>query len=116
MGQALDRDGNVLGERYGDTKAEVFEALNREFKDAHEIRIRSMAERLDRATGQAASNPADLIRKMVAMAERWRRESGTAGWQLGKESCAQDLVALVKAVQAGEVVIALRFPDTLPAL
>ena len=42
MGQAFDRDGHVLGEAYGDTKREVFEKLNREFKDAHEIRIKTL--------------------------------------------------------------------------
>lgn len=40
MGQAFDRDGTVLGEAYGETKREVFDKLNAEFKDAHEIRIR----------------------------------------------------------------------------
>jgi len=42
MGQAFDRDGNVLGEAVGATKREVFEALNGAFKDAHEIRIKSL--------------------------------------------------------------------------
>ena len=42
MGQAFDRDGNVLGEAYGETKREVFDKLTSEFKDAHEIRIRSL--------------------------------------------------------------------------
>jgi hypothetical protein len=41
MGQALDRDGHVLGEVTGDTKREVFDKLTSEFKDAAEIRIRS---------------------------------------------------------------------------
>ena len=41
MGQAFDRDGNVLGEAFGETKREVFDKLIGEFKDAHEIRIRS---------------------------------------------------------------------------
>lgn len=40
MGQAFDRDGNVLGEAEGDTKREVFEKLNLAHKDAAEIRIR----------------------------------------------------------------------------
>jgi hypothetical protein len=43
MGQAFDRDGNVLGEAFGDTKREVFDKLNAEFKQAHEIRIRALA-------------------------------------------------------------------------
>jgi hypothetical protein len=42
MGQAFDRDGNVLGEAYGDTQREVFEKLTAEFKNAHEIRIRTL--------------------------------------------------------------------------
>lgn len=41
MGQAFDRDGNVPGEAYGETKREVFEKLTGEFKDAHELRIKS---------------------------------------------------------------------------
>lgn len=47
MGQAFDRDGNVLGEAFGDTKKEVFDKLIAEHKNAAEIRIRSIeAERL----------------------------------------------------------------------
>lgn len=42
MGQAFDRDGNVLGEAYGQTKREVFDKLDKAFKDAHEIRIQSL--------------------------------------------------------------------------
>ena len=41
MGQAFDREGNVIGEACGETKREVFDKLITEFKDAHEIRIRS---------------------------------------------------------------------------
>lgn len=44
MGQAFDRDGNVLGEAFGDTKREVFDKLNQEFQNAHEIRIRSLED------------------------------------------------------------------------
>lgn len=47
MGQAFDRDGNVLGEASGDTKREVFERLSAEYPAAHEIRIKSMKERID---------------------------------------------------------------------
>jgi len=43
MGQAFDRDGRVLGEAFGDTKREVFDKLNQQFKDAHEIRVRSLS-------------------------------------------------------------------------
>ena len=41
MGQAFDRDGNVLGEAFGDTKREVFDKLMKEHEAADEIRIRS---------------------------------------------------------------------------
>lgn len=140
MGQAFDRDGNVLGEAYGDTRREVFEKLQAEFKNAHEIRIRTLESEVAPATAESfglraemqpvvdelrqrmhASSisrklPEDLIAAMLGMAERWRKESGTAGWQLAKESCSQDLVALVKAIADGEVVIALKFPETLPAV
>src|SRR3990167_8922498 len=47
MGQAFDRDGNVLGEAFGETKREVFDKLTSQFKDAHEIRIKSLKDRLD---------------------------------------------------------------------
>lgn len=56
MGQAFDRDGNVLGEAYGETKREVFDKLIGEFKNAHEIRIRSMEDRIAETNpNQAAS-------------------------------------------------------------
>ena len=42
MGQAFDREGNVLGEAYGNSKREVFDKLIGEFKNAHEIRIKSL--------------------------------------------------------------------------
>lgn len=41
MGEAFDRDGNVLGATTGKTKAEVFEKLNTAFQDAAEFRIRA---------------------------------------------------------------------------
>lgn len=42
MGQALDRDGNVLAEATGDTKREVFDQLQQMRPDADEIRIKTM--------------------------------------------------------------------------
>lgn len=42
MGQAFDRDGNVLGEEFGATKREVFDKLMAQHSDAAEIRIRSL--------------------------------------------------------------------------
>ena len=56
MGQAFDRDGAILGEAYGETKREVFEKLNREFKDAHEIRVRSLSDAIAGAEASAASS------------------------------------------------------------
>lgn len=52
MGQAFDRDGNVLGEAFGDTKQEVFNKLAEQFKDAAEIRIRTMTNQLEGASVQ----------------------------------------------------------------
>lgn len=62
MGQAFDREGNILGEAYGETKREVFEKLHAEFKDAHEIRIRSIEDQISAAEKQAASNSTELPR------------------------------------------------------
>ena len=42
MGQAFDRDGNVLGEAFGETKREVFDKLISEFQNADRIEIRTM--------------------------------------------------------------------------
>lgn len=44
MGQAFDRDGNVLGEAEGNTKKEVFDKLSAQFQNAHEIRIKSTSD------------------------------------------------------------------------
>lgn len=46
MGQAFDRDGNVLGEAFGETKREVFDKLMAQHTDAAEIRIRTMVGRI----------------------------------------------------------------------
>lgn len=46
MGQAFDSRGNVLGETYGETKREVFDKLNDQFKDAAEIRIKTMGDKI----------------------------------------------------------------------
>lgn len=40
MGQAIDRDGNVIGEAEGDTRQEVLAKLEAAHPDAEEIRIR----------------------------------------------------------------------------
>lgn len=75
MGQAFDRDGNVLGEAHGDTKREVFEKLNGEFKDAAEIRIKSIEDRMRGASAPEA--PVDPVRQFLAR-ERFEREHGGA--------------------------------------
>jgi len=59
MGQAFDSRGNVLGEAEGDTKEEVFKKLN-EFKDAAEIRIRSMAPPVPQAYDPPRAAPQRL--------------------------------------------------------
>ena len=67
MGQAFDRNGNVLGEAFGETKREVFDKLNQAFKDAHEIRIRSLSERLtiEQQGGASAEMPRYKCHKEV---------------------------------------------------
>lgn len=47
MGQAFDRNGNVLGEAEGDTKREVFEELSRKHPDAEAILIRTLREKME---------------------------------------------------------------------
>jgi hypothetical protein len=42
MGQAFDREGNILVEAFGETKEEVFKKLMKEQRDAHEIRIKTL--------------------------------------------------------------------------
>lgn len=46
MGQAFDRDGNVLGEAEGATKREVFDKLIQEHPHAHEIQIKALRDKL----------------------------------------------------------------------
>lgn len=46
MGQAFDEDGHVLGEAFGHTKADVFEKLNAAHRDAAEIRIKSLTDKV----------------------------------------------------------------------
>jgi len=52
MGQAFDRYGDVLGEATGATKREVFEKLNEAHKDAAEIRIKTLSDKVDDAAIQ----------------------------------------------------------------
>lgn len=53
MGQALDKEGNVLGEATGNTKREVFDELQRRHPAADEIRIKTLEEKL---RGQQAAD------------------------------------------------------------
>ncbi len=62
MGQAFDRNGNVLGEAYGETKREVFDKLAGAHRDAFEIRIRSLE---DRIAGASAEMPRYKCHKEV---------------------------------------------------
>ena len=45
MGQALDKDGNILGEAFGNTRQEVFDKLVDKHADALELRIRTFTDR-----------------------------------------------------------------------
>ncbi len=56
MGQALDREGNILAEAVGETKEEVFKKLIKERVDAYEIRIRTL---------QAGENKSDFRTKQI---------------------------------------------------
>jgi hypothetical protein len=74
MGQAYDREGNVLGEAFGDTKAEVFQKLQKDFANAHEIRIRSLMSAQSEAPGEATDKTlsqrvADLEKAANQLAE-----------------------------------------------
>lgn len=56
MGQAFDSRGNPLGEGvFGNTKREVFDELNRLHPDAHELRIKSLQDKLAAETGGATA-------------------------------------------------------------
>ncbi len=44
MGQAFDREGRVIGEQYGATKKEVFDALNTAHPDAERIQVQKVRE------------------------------------------------------------------------
>ncbi len=57
MGQAFDREGNVLGEAQAATKREVFDELERKHPTAHEIRVKAEMDRA--ASNPSASMPAN---------------------------------------------------------
>lgn len=58
MGQAFDRDGAILGEIEAATKREVFDKLINLHPNAHEIRIKTLKEKLDEADKALFVNPA----------------------------------------------------------
>lgn len=65
MGQALDKDGRVLGEAEGDSAREVLEKLQLKHRDAAEFRIQQMREKV--AAAEAAQ---DLTVRLPAQAQR----------------------------------------------
>ena len=83
MGQAFDRDGNVLGEAYGETKREVFDKLNAEFAQAHEIRIKTLEDKLrDGRSGGAMSalSPEHPMMRAFAAYKASEAYSNTLKW------------------------------------
>ena len=55
MGQAFDKDGNVLGAAEGESIRAVLDTLERHHPDASEFRIRTMAEQSASALQQKAA-------------------------------------------------------------
>lgn len=84
MGQAFDRDGKMLGEAFGETKREVFDKLISEFKDAHEIRIRTVEERAGR----------EQVIAEVSARERFEREHGSTSVEMPRYECHKRVHAL----------------------
>jgi hypothetical protein len=65
MGQAFDRDGQILGEAFGSTKREVFDKLMAQHGDAAEIRIRSQAASNSELNGASSEMPRYKCHKEV---------------------------------------------------
>ncbi len=63
MGQAFDRNGNVLGSAEADTAQEVLQALQLKHKEAAEFRIKTIQEKLTQkeAAGTLAAAPTDRM-------------------------------------------------------
>ena len=71
MGQAFDRDGNVLGEAFGDTKRDVLDKLELMHPAAEEIRIRTIRDRVDETVAPAGERdvrPPDRMSQFFAYA------------------------------------------------
>jgi hypothetical protein len=84
MGEAFDRDGQRLGSATGTTKREVFDKLQEQFKDAAEIRIRTIEESI---SGAAVEIPRYRCHKEVRAAKITTMEyceDGTARLMLGE--------------------------------
>ena len=79
MGQAFDRDGHVLGEVEAATKREVFEELNAKFPLAHEIRIKSLKDRLGQEREQTAQEAIDAKARAEAALEAATRPRDPGG-------------------------------------
>lgn len=74
MGQAFDRDNNVLGEASGETKRAVFEALNKNHPDAEKILIQTLREKMQAGPGiEADFAPKDETTKPVDRMEQFFR-------------------------------------------
>jgi hypothetical protein len=77
MGQAFDRDGEMLAEATGATKAEVLERLEKMAPDAHEVRIHTLAREEEAATRHidkpfAYHNPsADGLKRITVLREQF---------------------------------------------
>ena len=118
MGQAFDRDGNVLGDAEGATKREVFEKLNQEFKDAAEIRIKSMepglmagvsrpadhvAERVDPGPARSVAEHVETLEHMA----RYRRDGRTGTRSVADlaeaESCDAGAAALRELIEMNQI-------------
>jgi hypothetical protein len=61
MGQAFDRDGNVLGEAYGETKREVLDKLELMHPTAEEIRIKTLRDKVAEVEQKRDSQPDRML-------------------------------------------------------
>jgi hypothetical protein len=100
MGQALDRDGNVLGEATGETAREVLDQLIEKHPDADEIRIR---QQIEERTAKVAVRPLVTVGRTVlyTLSEQDAEEINRRRWpawaqaHIGNPAAAGDEVPLV---------------------
>jgi len=69
MGQAFDKDGNLLGEAEGDTAAEVAQKLEQAHADAARIEIKRKLQELERQIGTCGDTPIAVADFKAAMAD-----------------------------------------------